>query len=321
MLKSDWFLHFAMLLKAVPNTAQLNEEWEELLTANAWNIHSDLETGNVSPSLFTNRIYDSSYFFPHHFTVIVIHPFRFCVCSWEISSGILQINRCALLYFPFPHHSCLHSFPFLLALSERTGVFTLMLWKIGKCFQCTHIHTQNANEEENCMIGNLHLLSNAASFNGSTYPQVNMHVPHTINHGWFQTIAKISFFPSFSACFDAIANRVFEPQIPKCTIQRENAMPLFRLNWKLKHDFYFWFSKLKRLLLFAVRLIYAYESASINFRSRRKKVKKCQDEHAIEKLWLFLSLLQYLNSNTQHKVSCWKIIMTTFIPSIRCCIA
>lgn len=63
------------------------------------------------------------FLFCSHFNVIVIHPFRFRVYSCKISSGILQINRCALLYFPFPHHSCHHSFPFSCPFG-RACVFT-----------------------------------------------------------------------------------------------------------------------------------------------------------------------------------------------------
>lgn len=105
-------------------------------------------------------------FFPsHHFTVIVIHPFRFRVCSCKISSGILQINRCALLYFPFPYHFCLHSFPFSEFYLRQNVRFHVNAMKNREMFPMYREQKEkkNANEEENCMIGNLHLLSNAAS--------------------------------------------------------------------------------------------------------------------------------------------------------------
>lgn len=76
------------------------EERQQLLTAAiAWNIHADLQTGNVSPPLFAICFDDSWYF-----TIIVIRSFvarvrraGWTVGSCEISSGAFQINRCLLL--------------------------------------------------------------------------------------------------------------------------------------------------------------------------------------------------------------------------------
>lgn len=172
-VRVDWFLYpveceYTDFIVSVWAAAQVEMESENsFLTVTTWNIHADLQTSNVSPSLFTTCNHDSSLRILL-LTAIRWHCRHFSLYIYYMNNRTLLWNffrRIANKLLPSSfticsifvnaiHWMCTESIS--VRVNHSNNEKHKKLLKMRGNNNNIKLHT-NEEEEEDCMIGNLHL--------------------------------------------------------------------------------------------------------------------------------------------------------------------